>query len=101
VLLVSALRTWRRGRPAAGQDGTPGPSSCIGGGEFKGWTVCETLTGPRALINGVPQMSIAIDDADDLADLVNHLQIQQAKATTNRSDQKIFRPLTPWWCLGR
>jgi hypothetical protein len=33
------------------------------------------------LINGVPQMSIAIEDADDLAELVNHLQIQQAKAT--------------------
>jgi hypothetical protein len=49
--------------------------------EFKGWTVYDTLTGLPALINHVPQTSLPLEDADDLADLLNHLQVQQANAT--------------------
>jgi hypothetical protein len=50
--------------------------------EFKGWTVYDTLTGSPALINDVPQTSLALEDADDLADLLNRLHSEQAHATT-------------------
>src|SRR5580704_1603507 len=47
--------------------------------ELKGWTVYDTLTGLPAVINDVPQTSLALEDADDLADLLNHLQCREAR----------------------
>jgi hypothetical protein len=49
--------------------------------EFRGWTVYDTLTGSPAVIDHVPQTSLALEDADDLADLLNHSQ--QASASTH------------------
>jgi hypothetical protein len=49
--------------------------------EFRGWTVYDTLTGSPAVSAHVPQTSLALEDADDLADLLNHSQ--QASASTH------------------
>jgi hypothetical protein len=51
--------------------------------ELKGWTVYDTLTGLPALINDVPQSSLALEDVDDLADLLNHLQSERAQVGTH------------------
>jgi hypothetical protein len=51
--------------------------------EFKGWTVYDTLTGSPAVINHVPQTSLTLEHADDLADLLNHLHSQRASASTH------------------
>ena len=51
--------------------------------EFRGWTVYDTVTDSPAVINRVPQTSLALEDADDLADLSNHLHAQQSSATTH------------------
>ena len=48
-----------------------------------GWTVYDTRTGAPALVNHVPQTSLPLDDADNLADLLNHLQAQQSRAATH------------------
>jgi hypothetical protein len=51
--------------------------------EFDGWTVCDTLAESPAMINDVPQTSLALEDADDLADLLNRLEADQSGATTH------------------
>jgi hypothetical protein len=51
--------------------------------EFRGWMVYDTLTDSPAVINHVPQTSLALEDADDLADLLNHLHSQQASSSTH------------------
>ena len=33
------------------------------------WVVLDTTTGLPAVVNGVPQMGLPLDDADDLTDL--------------------------------
>lgn len=35
------------------------------------------------MVNDVPQINLPLEDADDLADLLNHLQSQQAYAVTH------------------
>ena len=45
--------------------------------EINGWTVYDIRTGSPAMINDVPQTGLPLEDADNLADLLNHLQSEQ------------------------
>jgi hypothetical protein len=51
--------------------------------ESNGWTVYDTFTGSPAVINHVPETSLALEEADDLADLLNHSQSQRARTSTH------------------
>jgi hypothetical protein len=51
--------------------------------EINGWTVFDIRTGSPAMINDVSQTDLPFEDADDLADLLNHLQSGQARASTH------------------
>ncbi len=51
--------------------------------ECNGWTVYDIRTGSTAVINDVPQNGLPFEDADDLADLLNHLQSEQTSATAH------------------
>jgi hypothetical protein len=51
--------------------------------ESDGWTVYDIRTGSSAMINHVRQTGLPLEDADDLADLLNHLHSQQALASTH------------------
>ncbi len=51
--------------------------------ECDGWTVYDIRTGSAAAINDVPQSGLPLEDADDLADLLNHLQSEQTYASTH------------------
>jgi hypothetical protein len=46
-------------------------------------TVYDIRTGSPAMINDVSQTGLPFEDADDLADLLNHLQSEQARAATH------------------
>ncbi|HZP21433.1 MAG TPA: hypothetical protein VFB16_14655 [Bauldia sp.] len=46
-----------------------------------GWTVFDRSTGKTAEVNGVPQHGLVVDDADDLVDLLNRLEIERAGST--------------------
>jgi hypothetical protein len=37
------------------------------------WAVIDSITRKPALVNGVPQTNLDLDDADDLTDLLNRL----------------------------
>ena len=43
----------------------------------EGWTVYDTETGLPAGVNDVPQVRLSLEDADDLADLLNRLHAEQ------------------------
>jgi hypothetical protein len=47
------------------------------------WVVLDTTTGLPAVANGVPQMGLPLDDADDLTDLLNRLDTEAQLATKN------------------
>jgi len=50
--------------------------------EGDSWTVYDTTTGLPAEVNDVVQVGLSLEDADDLADLLNRLQAEQsAKAS--------------------
>ena len=51
--------------------------------ESNGWTVYDIRTGSPAMVNDVPQISLPLEDADDLADLLNHLQSEQVLVSTH------------------
>jgi hypothetical protein len=51
--------------------------------ESNGWTVYDIRTGSIALVNDVPQYGLPFEDADDLADLLNHLHSEQTSATAH------------------
>jgi hypothetical protein len=51
--------------------------------ETNGWTVYDTRTGSPAMVNHVTQTGLPLEDADDLADLLNHLQSERARASTH------------------
>ncbi|MET4358251.1 hypothetical protein ABIC08_008228 [Bradyrhizobium sp. RT9b] len=51
--------------------------------EMNGWTVNDIRTGFAALINDVAQNGLPLEDADDLADLLNHLQSEQAYVSSH------------------
>jgi hypothetical protein len=44
------------------------------------WMVIDTSTGSPASINGVWQVGLPLEDADDLADLLNHLHTEALAA---------------------
>jgi hypothetical protein len=41
------------------------------------WTVYNCQSGCPAVLNGVPQIGLALNEADDLADVLNRVAIQQ------------------------
>ena len=50
--------------------------------EGDSWTVYDTSTGLPAEVNDVVQVGLSLEDADDLADLLNRLHAEQsAKAS--------------------
>lgn len=49
--------------------------------EPNGWTVFDVETGRPAEVNGYLQIEMTLEDADDLADLLNHLATQAEPAT--------------------
>jgi hypothetical protein len=51
--------------------------------EDNGWTVYDTTTGLSAEVNGCIQVGLSLDDADDLADLLNRLNIEQSAAVSH------------------
>ncbi len=42
--------------------------------EHGAWTVYDTSTGRPAVLNGVPQTGLSLDEADDLAAVLNRAQ---------------------------
>jgi hypothetical protein len=46
--------------------------------EDDGWTVYDTTTGLPAEVNDVVQVGLSLEDADDLADLLNRLHAEQS-----------------------
>jgi len=49
---------------------------------FEGeWAVIDVATGKAAEVNGVKQVGLEWSQADDLADLLNHLQAEREAAT--------------------
>lgn len=47
------------------------------------WAVYDIFTGLTAEVNGVPQDGLAIEQADDLVDLLNAEYIARRKGTTH------------------
>jgi len=43
-----------------------------------GWTVYDTATRLAAEVNGRIQVGLSLEDADDLADLLNRLHVEQS-----------------------
>ena len=43
----------------------------------EGWTVYDNKTGLPAAVNDVPQVRLFLEDADDLADLLNGLHTER------------------------
>ena len=48
-----------------------------------GWTVYDTTTGLPAEVNGTAQIGLFLEDADDLADLLNRLHAEQLTAAAH------------------
>lgn len=46
--------------------------------EGNGWTVYDTSTCLPAEVNGAVQIGLTVEDADDLADLLNRLHAEQS-----------------------
>jgi hypothetical protein len=51
--------------------------------DSNGWTVYDTTTHLPAEVNGFIQIGLSTDDADDLADLLNRLDIEQSAALSH------------------
>jgi len=51
--------------------------------DSNGWTVYDTTTGLPAAVNGVTQIGLSLEDADDLADLLNRLHDEQSTAKSH------------------
>jgi hypothetical protein len=47
------------------------------------WMVVDTSTGLPASVNGVRQTGLPMEDADDLADLLNLLRAEELAATSH------------------
>jgi hypothetical protein len=47
------------------------------------WVVVDTTTGFPAVLEGVPQVGLTLDDADDLTDLLIRLDAEAKQATKN------------------
>ena len=48
-----------------------------------GWTVYDTNTFLPAAVNGAIQIGHSLEDADDLADLLNRLHVEQSAAAAH------------------
>jgi hypothetical protein len=48
-----------------------------------GWTVYDTNTFLPAAVNGAIQIDHSLEDADDLADLLNRLHVEQLAVTSH------------------
>jgi hypothetical protein len=48
-----------------------------------GWTVYDTITDLPAEVNGYIQVGLSTDAADDLADLLNRLDIEQSAVVSH------------------
>ena len=48
-----------------------------------GWTVYDTTTRLAAEVNGFIQIGLSVEDADDLADLLNRLHVEQLAAAVH------------------
>jgi hypothetical protein len=48
-----------------------------------GWTVYDISTGLPAEINGAIQIGLTVEDADDLADLLNRLHVEESAAASH------------------
>jgi hypothetical protein len=48
-----------------------------------GWDIHDVWTGLPAIINGYFQIGLSFEDADDLADALNHLHSKQATLYRN------------------
>jgi hypothetical protein len=48
-----------------------------------GWTVFDADTGLAAEVNGVIQFGLSLDDADDLADLLDHLDRERSASVSH------------------
>jgi hypothetical protein len=48
-----------------------------------GWTVYDTATSLAAEVNGFIQVGLSVEDADDLADLLNRLHVEQSAAAAH------------------
>jgi hypothetical protein len=46
-------------------------------------TVYDVTTDMPAMVEGLLQISLSLEDADDVADLLNHLHTQQLAATSH------------------
>jgi hypothetical protein len=51
--------------------------------ELGGWTVYDIRTGSAAVINDVLQNGLPLEDADDLADLLNRLETEKTYVSTH------------------
>lgn len=52
-----------------------------------GWTVYDVSTGEPAEWKGVQQVGLSAEDADDLADLLNHLDRRGRSRPEPRNDE--------------
>ena len=48
--------------------------------DAEGWSIVDHATGAVALVNGVTQTSLGLEDADDLLDLLNRLEEERRAA---------------------
>ena len=48
-----------------------------------GWTVYDTTTHLAAEVNGFIQIGLSVEAADDLADLLNRLHVEQSAAVVH------------------
>ncbi len=48
-----------------------------------GWSVIDAQTRMPAKVQGVPQEGLSLEDADDLADLLSHLEAQKDRSTSH------------------
>jgi hypothetical protein len=51
--------------------------------DSNGWTVYDTITDLPAEVNGYVQVGLSAEVADDLADLLNRLDVEQSTAVSH------------------
>jgi hypothetical protein len=51
--------------------------------DLNGWTVFDTETSTPIVVNGILQVGLSLDDADDLADLLDRLAWEQLVSTSH------------------
>jgi hypothetical protein len=59
------------------------------------WTVYDCQSGSAAILNGVPQNGLGLNQADDLAALLNRVKIQQVASQIANDAWERKRSQTP------